>query len=256
MFVDRPAEAVVSASLAAHLATSGRSALGTPLRIRHPQNGSIDSVEVVGVLADSLLAADGQPMPMIYLPMSPDAAPASFVLLVQARSSDLVDHARRATRTAVSAVDPAVPFVLLQTLDERIRQLFKGFRETALFGFGLGVLALLLAGTGLYALSTFMVRRRTREIGIRMAMGARPRDVVILVLRLSGSLTIVGAVCGLAVAVLMASAMRAVLVGVSPLDPWTILPTMAMLLMVSITATAIPAYRAAVIDPVRTLRQA
>jgi putative ABC transport system permease protein len=254
-FTDRPAEAVVSASLATRLMAAGRPALGTSLRVRNPLDGSIDSVEVVGVLADSLLAADGQPVPMIYLPISPDVAPASFVLLVQARSSDLVDDARRATRAAVSAVDPAVPFVLMPTFDERLRDLFKGFREMALFGFGLGALALLLAGTGLYALSAFVVRRRTREIGIRMAIGARPRDVVVLVLRRSAGLTVAGAVCGLAIAFFMASAMRAVLVGVSPLDPWTILPMTGMLFVVSATATAIPAWRAATVDPVTTLRQ-
>jgi putative ABC transport system permease protein len=112
-----------------------------------------------------------------------------------------------------------------------------------------------LAGTGLYALSAFVVRRRTREIGIRMAIGARPRDVVVLVLRRSAGLTVAGAVCGLVIAFFMASAMRAVLVGVSPLDPWTILPMSAMLLVVSVTATAIPAWRAATVDPVTTLRQ-
>ena len=209
---------------------------------------------MVGVLADAVMAGEGQAMPMLYLPMSPDAVPAWFILTVRARTSELLDDARRATRSAVALVDPAVPFVRLQTLAERTRDVVNGFRETALFGFGLGGLALLLAGTGLYALSAFVVRRRTREIGIRMAIGARPRDVVVLVVRLSASLTIIGAGCGLAIAFVLAIVMRAVLVGVSPVDPWTLLLTITMLLVVSVTATAIPAYRAATVDPVKTLR--
>ena len=181
----------------------------------------------------------------------PSEAPVSFVLAVRAGN---VDAATRAIRAAVSEADPLVPWVRLETLDVRLAEAFKVFREITWFGTWLGALALFLAAAGLYAVMAYTVRRRTREIGIRMAIGARAADVMALVLREGLGLAAVGAVAGVVVAAPLALLLRSVFFAISPLDPQTVLASAGALLLVAVCAAALPAYRAVRVDPVAALR--
>ena len=152
------------------------------------------------------------------------------------------------------AADPLLPLGGIEPLDARISELSRGVREAAWFGLALGVLALGLAAAGLHSLQSYLASRRTREFGIRVAMGARPTDVVWLVLKPGLWLVLLGAGAGLAAAVALATVMRAALFGISPLAPAALLPSVFVLLLVSIAATAVPAYRASRVNPVEALR--
>ena len=156
--------------------------------------------------------------------------------------------------SAIHAADPAVPFVRIDALDVRMTEHLRGIREGAWFGLFLGLLALTLAGAGLHSLLSYIIRRRTREIGIRLTMGARTPDVVWLFLRPALTLLLAGAACGVSMAIVIARVMRAALPGVSTLDGASLLTTAAILSVVAVLATSAPAYRASRVDPVEALR--
>jgi ABC-type antimicrobial peptide transport system permease subunit len=119
---------------------------------------------------------------------------------------------------------------------------------------GFAVLALVLASTGLFGVVSYAVAQRTAEFGTRMALGARAVDVVRLVARESAVMLAIGLAIGLAGGIGVASTMSSVLFGLSPADPLTLGAVVALLSIVTITATAIPAWKASRIDPVIALR--
>ena len=145
-------------------------------------------VEIVGVVADTLRTGNGDPVPMLFLPM-PSRPPSAFTVVARARDVSL---ARRAMEPAVRAIDPLVPIGRIETLDTRTAASFRGFREMTSYGVALGALALGLAAAGLYSLLSYTVRQRTREIGIRLAMGASDRQVVWTVVKPAMWMLIVG----------------------------------------------------------------
>jgi putative ABC transport system permease protein len=118
-----------------------------------------------------------------------------------------------------------------------------------------GALALLLAAIGLYGLMSYDVARRTREIGVRMALGAARREVLGMVLRESLAIVVAGALIGSAVAWMAARLMGSLLFGLKPQDPPTVLISVAVLLSAALAAALLPALRAARIDPITALRE-
>jgi ABC-type antimicrobial peptide transport system permease subunit len=143
----------------------------------------------------------------------------------------------------------------IESFQGRVGEQQRDIRGIVALGLVFGALALALAALGLYALQGYTVRRRTREIGIRIAIGAGRRDILWLVVRQAVALVSIGSTCGLAVAIPMSAIMRSVLAGTGAFEPWALLPTIGALFVVSILASAGPAWRAASIDPVRALRQ-
>ena len=139
-------------------------------------------------------------------------------------------------------------------MDARVDAMFAETRGMIWFGGALGLLALVLAAAGLYAVMAYTVRRRTREIGIRIAIGASPAGVVWRVLRQGVGLVTAGTLGGLAIAAPIARLMRSIFTGVSPADPRLLLVALAVLLVVALAACALPAYRAVSIDPMSALR--
>jgi ABC-type antimicrobial peptide transport system permease subunit len=120
---------------------------------------------------------------------------------------------------------------------------------------GLGVLALVLAAVGVFGVLAYSVRQRTREIGIRMALGAQPGAVMGLVVRQGLRLVLVGEVLGLAIALVLTRFMSGIVFGVSPTDPIAYLGGLLLLTAVAVCAGYVPAQRAAKIDPYTALRQ-
>ena len=118
----------------------------------------------------------------------------------------------------------------------------------------MGVLGLLLAAIGLFGVISYSVARRTREIGIRIALGAHPRDVARLVLARASMIAFAGIGAGVLLALIAAQVMRSAIYGVSPRDPLTYAAAIATMTLVSLAAAAIPARRAAAVDPFRALR--
>jgi putative ABC transport system permease protein len=117
-----------------------------------------------------------------------------------------------------------------------------------------GFLAALLAAIGLYGVISYMVVQRTKEIGIRMAIGAKRMDVVGMILREAGILTVAGLVIGTALALASAQVLRSLLYGLKPRDPFTLVISVVTLTAVAALASFLPAYRASRLDPLKALR--
>ena len=242
-------EAAVNTAFAARAGMNATTVLGSQLRMW--LFGSERLVEIVGVVAAAPPGADGRPAPMLILPM-PAVPPVSLVLTVRATDTE---GARQAVAAAVKRFDPSIPFVSVETLDARLADALRGFRNTTVVAAALAVIALLLASTGLYALMSYTVRRRTREIGIRIAVGAGPAQILALALRVASTLVLAGGILGLAIAAPVAHVMRFAFFGLSPFSPAAGLPTIAVLLLVAAAAAAVPAYRAVRVDPLVALRE-
>lgn len=212
------------------------------------------TLEVVGI-AKNIKYRDlaEHPQPFLYLPFSQQ-----YGSLMTLHVETSVDPATLAAPVLaeIRQLDPATPVQDVQTLQHF-------FQEGALFGSRLitqvvsviGLFGLLLAITGLYGVIAYSVSRRTREIGIRMAIGAEPGSVARLVLRQGMLLTAIGAAIGLTLSLLASQVLGSLLVGVSARDPGVYIVVPLLLASISLLACYIPARRAARIDPLLALRQ-
>lgn len=250
---DKSAVAVVNETLANRLTKSGGDVVGSTLSLLPVrQDGHVppSSATIVGVIADPVDYPDLHRAPAMYLPMPP-IPPASLIFLMRARDpaaamSDL--------RQIVSSIDPALSWTRSDTVADRIAHEISPLRYLAMSVGAFGSLALILALAGLYAVLAYVVSLRRREIGVRVAIGAGPRDVMGLVVRQSVRLVAIGGAAGLALALPLAFVMHSAFFGISPVEPYALLPTLAALGVVAILAAVAPARRAARIDPVRALR--
>jgi predicted permease len=155
---------------------------------------------------------------------------------------------------ALAEVDPELRMSDVLTMSSRVDKSLNPRRAPMLLSIGFGAIALLLAAVGLYGVLAYHVTRRTREIGIRMALGSRPGDILRLVLREGGLVVALGLGCGLAGALALRSALAAQLYGVGALDPLVIMGAIGMLTGTSFIACLVPARRAARIDPMIALQ--
>jgi ABC-type antimicrobial peptide transport system permease subunit len=175
-------------------------------------------------------------------------------MTVVARFSGDAGRIAEAFRREVLAVDPAMPTLGLVTLDEHLRLALVVERVTALLVGLLGGLGLILSVIGLYGVVAFLVSRRTREIGIRMALGARPGQLVAEVVGQGGRPAMAGVVIGLVMAAGVARFVSSVLYGVSPADPLVFGAATLLVVLVASGAAWLPARRAARVNPVEALR--
>ena len=159
-----------------------------------------------------------------------------------------------AVRDAIWSVDKDQPIVRVATMDQLLALLVAERRFVLVLFEAFGLVALVLAATGTYGVLSGSVTERTREIGVRAALGATRADILALVVRQGMMLTLLGAVIGLMAGVAASSAIAALLFGVSRFDPVTYGGVTALLLSVSAIACFVPALRAASIDPIRALR--
>jgi predicted permease len=225
-------------------------AVGRTIRVRSGDE-AWRTVQVIGVLANIRPGpAGGAPHRALYVPM-PDDPPTAVTLLVRsAGPTALAPDLRR----LLADLAPELPVGAIQTADTIYLRDTSQFMFMALTVGGLGTIALLLAGSGLLAVMAYSVSLRTREIGIRMAIGARPIDVTRLIMRQSTALAAGGVAVGLGLAIPLAVFLRALFAGVSPLDPIAVATPCLVLFVVSVLAAALPARRAAHVDPATTLR--
>jgi predicted permease len=214
---------------------------------------------VVAIIANSKSRSIGEEQrTQVYRPASQNygtqEAIIGMTLLVKtAGGSDPVALAP-AVRAEIQAADPTLAIFDVRTFDEHLHNAYILPRAAA-FLFGLcGFMGLLIATIGLYGVISFLVARRTREVGIRMALGARPGEILRLILRSGMALALTGCTIGLALSLVAASAARSLLYGVSPMDPLTFVAVPLFLIAVALTACAIPAVRASRVNPIRTLR--
>jgi ABC-type antimicrobial peptide transport system permease subunit len=162
-----------------------------------------------------------------------------------------------AIREIVAQVDRRVPLLELATLDQKIRSdtRFQGRRVLAQTAAVLGIVALLLASVGLYGVTSYGVAMRTREIAVRMALGARADRVVAMVLRQALAVVTIGAVLGGLMAVAAGIGIQAQVFGVPLVDVATLSGSAALLTAAMLVASLLPAWRAARLDPIAVLRE-
>jgi ABC-type antimicrobial peptide transport system permease subunit len=168
-------------------------------------------------------------------------------------------HAPEATlipalRRIIQQADPDLPMIGIRTEREQIDATMQMERTLATLTTSFGVLALLLASVGIYGIMAYSVAQRTNEIGIRLALGARPVQVRSMILRESTWLTAGGIVVGVGAALGLTRLVKSMLYGVTPNDPVTLAAGVALLLAVALVATWIPARRAASVQPMEALR--
>ena len=244
---------IVNSSLAERL-WPGSDALGKRLRI----DGAAEWWQVIGVAADvrpgeALAGIDQQPQDQVYVPLSA-AALGRLPAIVLATSSRLRELAPR-LRQELAAIDSAAAVVELEAMETTLRKYyFAQHIWSRMFGL-VALAALLIAAVGAYGVSAYLVARRVREMGIRLALGASPRELLRQVMGQGMRLAVVGLVLGLIAALPMASAMSRLLHGTAPHDLSVLIGVVLSLLVVAALANFLPARRAANIDPIDALRR-
>jgi predicted permease len=205
--------------------------------------------EIVGVVGDTKYAGLRDEIgPTAFIPLKEGEA--RFALRTALDPHSLVP----AVRKTVGDLDNNLPIFDIKTQTERVERLLFNERLLARLAGLFGLLALILACIGLYSLLAYEVTRRTREIGIRSALGAQSRDVLRLIGADGLALVVCGAALGLAGALAVTTSLRKLLYGVTPSDPLTFLSVCLLLVAVGLAACYIPARRATRVDPMVALR--
>jgi hypothetical protein len=226
----------------------GANPIGRRVRVREEER----AFEIVGVVGDHKVRTIGEgPTPLIHFARSQAYAPSATVL---ARTTGSAARLAQDIRRELLALDPQLVFIENQTMEAEIAATLFPVRAGAAWGTGFGILALLLAGVGLYGVTAFWVSRRTREIGVRIALGASPMAVVGLVLAQGMARVLVGLAAGMLLAAAAARALTSLLYGVGATDPLGYAAAAALILGVSVLANVIPARRAARVDPMIAVR--
>lgn len=239
---------VINETMARQISPNYEEALGK--RIKHGFKNQV--AEVVGVIGDVKYAGlDQQTRPEMYAPFAQRAWP--FMRIV-ARSNSDPSLVAAAIREAVRAIDPDQPVDKMMTMSSVVSASFVGrsFYMQLLGTFA--ALAFILASVGIYGVVSYSVAQRTREIGIRVALGARRSDVLGLVLKEALRLTALGVGLGLIGAFAATRVLRSLLFEVKPTDPATFIFLSLLLTLVALLASYIPARRATKVDPLVALR--
>jgi predicted permease len=242
--------AVVNETLARRLWPE-RDALGQRLRLGSGASG--ESLEVVGVARDGKYRRLWEePRPHLYLAAAQNHR--RRMVLVTRAAAGAGPAVAAAVAREVRAASADLPAERVLEVRDSIGVSLVPQRIAAAAASALGAVGALLAGVGLYGLVAFSVARRTREMGVRLALGARPGDLLRLVLRQGVGLALAGVGLGAAAAAALLRFLGSLLFGVHPLDPWNLAATALLLCAVAGLASFVPARRAARVDPLRALR--
>jgi len=218
--------------------------------------------EVVGIVGDVKVDSlnETRPVDTIYVSTNQLTPPRgekfqSFGLTLAVRTKSDPHNAISAVTEAVHQVGPDIPVTDVLSMDDVIAQSMspQRFNMTLLAAFA--GLALLLAAVGIYGVLSYTVRRRVREIGIRMAMGASQSDILRLVVGDGMKPILIGVALGLTAALALSRLVASLVFGVQPTDPLTFTVVSLLLLVVGVVANSLPAYRATCVEPVRALRE-
>ena len=252
--------AMVSEALAREMWGQPSAAIGK--QIRETNNSAWR--EVVGVVGDERDEGVDKPAPAsAYWPMlmsrfedSDDSGTSvrrSIAYMIRSRRSGTAGFAEEVSR-AVWSIDPNLPLASVRTLDEVVARSMARTSFTLVMLAIAGAMALLLGAAGIYGVMSYAVSQRTREIGIRMALGAQRQEVTRMFVRHGLALTAIGIACGLGAAVALTRLMASLLFEVSPVDPLTYAAVCASLATAALLATYLPALRATLVNPVTALR--
>jgi len=248
---EAPRVAVINETMARHY-WPNEDAVGRRFFIGSFSNGV--PVEVVGVAKDGKYRTLGEdPRPYLYLSAEQDYG-AYLTLHVRPRSAETAADALAAVRRETAALDPNLPLLDVMPMTEAIGTSLLPIRMAATVAGVLGVVGLVLAGVGIFGVVSFSVVQRTREIGVRMALGAQTRDVLRLVIWQGMRLALAGVGVGLLLAVALSRVLAGLLYGVSPTDVSVFAGVSLLLAVAAFAASYIPARRATKVDPMVALR--
>lgn len=209
-------------------------------------------VNVIGLVNNAKYQTLGEPpKPIIYFPLRQQFMPAVFLWV---RTKGEPNAAVNTITSTLKSIDPTVPLNRVITVNELLDQSLAAPKLGAELLGGFGLLALILAAMGTYGVMSYSVSQRTRELGLRMALGAQRRDVISMVIGTGMRMVAVGVVAGLAVSCIAAYLMNSLLYGIGIFDAPSFLSTAALLIVVALLACLIPARRASRVDPMIALR--
>ena len=222
-------------------------------RLRFGRGDSASPWQAIVGVAGNVLHSEmaGRPQPEIYVPMAQAPSP---MMMLAVRTAGDPDGLREAIRVAIAAVDPAQPVYDVKTLRALLDAALIPSAAAMSMMMIFGALALLLATIGIYGVVSYAVSQQTRELGVRLALGAAPVDVLQLVLRRGVSLVLLGTAIGGAAALAAARLLSAILFGVTFADAPSYVAGAGILVLVGAVACYIPARRAMRLDPVAILR--
>lgn len=249
-----PAVVVINATMARTF-FPGENPLGKHLQLGATFEPDVPAMEVVGVVGDVRQGLGVDPQTEMYLPyrQADKLLPVFQLSMVLRTAADPLLQAS-ALRSALAEIDPNQPLVKVRTMEENMAATVAQPRfRTWLIGIFAAV-ALVLAGVGVYGVMSYTVTQRTNEIGIRVALGARPEDVFRIVVGEGLRLALLGVSAGIVAALALTRLLQSFLFGISAYDPLTFTGVALLLTLVALTACFFPAHRATLVDPMIALR--
>jgi predicted permease len=216
-------------------------------------SGSTLDTEIVGFVKDAKYSDVKDPVPPLFFrPYRQDDRVGSITYYV--RTSGAPEQMLQSIHRIVASIDPNLPVENLRTMPQQVRENVFMDRIISTLSTGFAILATLLASIGLYGVLAYTVAQRTREIGLRMALGAAPGRVRAMILRQVGVMTAIGGTIGLAAAIWAGTFARSILYEMESHDPTVIAASVALLALVALGAGFLPAHRASKVDPMLALR--
>jgi predicted permease len=235
--------------------TNGASPIGHHFRQPEYPDRPVFDQEIVGYVQDAVYRSLRAPVPpTMYIPIAQQAEPPSGISISVRAATGSPALLTRSVGAALAAVNGDITMTFRPLADQVDSSLIQERVVAMMSGF-FGLLALLLAGLGLYGITSYAVNRRRTEIGIRMALGAAPGGVVALVLRRVGALVTAGIIVGAAITWMLAQLVATLLFGLHPHDIATLVAAAAVLATIGAVAGWLPAHRASRIDPANVLRE-
>ena len=244
---DRSSRALVLNQTTAELIWPNENAVGRTITWQN------ENWTVVGVVADANYYALGETsVTQVYVPMAQDFIPfLTFILKTEVSPETL----SLPMESVIRDLDPGLTISGVQTLQDLVDAQSASYRLLAAVGTTFGVVALVLAVAGLYGVQTYLVGQRLKEIGIRIALGARPWQVIAAVMRFGGILAVIGVALGLPIAFALGRGIEGMLFGVEAWDPLTFAVVVILLLTTALIASYLPARRAGRVEPAVVLRE-
>jgi predicted permease len=232
----------------------GEDPLGKRIRCDASDDGTKPPMrEVVGVVGDVRRERlQSEPEPFYYLPYTQAVFTSPAICIRTA--GDPVQFIRT-LRQIVQEIDPNIPLYRIRTMDEMVATAASEPRFHMMLFTSFAVLALVLSAVGLYAVLSYMVAQRTREIGLRIALGAQPGDLMRWVLRRGMALAAAGSAAGLVLSLVLTNQMQEMLFGVGAMDAGTFVVSLAATLVVAVAASCLPALRASRLSPMRAMQE-
>jgi predicted permease len=232
----------------------GRRAVGKRMARDGRSPAGVLDIEIVGLVRDATHSeVKGEAPPLYYAPYRQDSTVTAAAFY--ARTSLAPEQVLRAIPAAVARLDPNLPVAMLKTMPQQVRENVYLDRMIGTLSAAFALLATLLAAVGLYGVLAYTVAQRTREIGVRMALGADGRRIRAMVLRQVARMVLVGGVIGVAAALGLGRAAQSLLFGLEGNDPVVVASAALVLAAVALGAGYVPAWRAARVSPAEALRR-